>query len=102
MVIRWSGDHEWPWTNAGSESEDVFRAAFPSVHAWMKPHEAALRKRQDKGRNWWELRSCAYWDEFEKPKIVYQEIQFHPCYALDDAGRYGNNKTFFIPSNHRY
>ena len=59
--------------------------------------EDALRKRQDKGRNWWELRSCAYWDDFEKPKIVYQEIQFHPGYALDTAGQFGNNKTFFIP-----
>ena len=59
--------------------------------------QAALVKRQDKGRYWWELRSCAYWQEFEKPKIVYQEIQFHSWYALDSAGHYGNNKTFFVP-----
>src|SRR5208283_5312325 len=74
----------------------------PSLHAWFKPMEDALRKRQDKGRNWWELRSCAYWAEFDKPKIVYQEIQFHPSYALDKAGQYGNNKTFFIASADPY
>lgn len=68
----------------------------------MKPLEESLRKRQDKGRNWWELRSCAYWNEFDRPKIVYQEIQFHPRYALDAAGLYGNNKTFFIPSGDLY
>ena len=68
----------------------------------MKPHEDAMRKRQDKGRNWWELRACAYWDEFDKPKIVYQEIQFHPSYSLDTVGRYGNNKTFFIPTDDRH
>ena len=62
----------------------------------MKPLEEPLRKRQDKGRFWWELRSCAYWDAFEKPKIFYQEIQFHPSYSLDSAGRFGNNKTFFL------
>ena len=59
-----------------------------------KPRKAELKNRQDKGRFWWELRACAYWDEFEKPKITYQEIQFHPSYALDEKGRYGNNKTF--------
>ena len=68
-----------------------------TIYARFKPMEDALRKRQDKGRHWWELRSCAYWDQFEKPKIVYQEIQFHPSYALDIAGHFGNNKTFFLP-----
>lgn len=58
--------------------------------------------RQDKGRYWWELRSCAYWREFERPKLSYQEIQFHPSYCLDTAGRFGNNKTFFIPNNDLY
>jgi len=58
-----------------------------------------LRKRQDKGRFWWELRSCAYWDAFEKPKIFYQEIQFHPAYSLDTHGRFGNNKTFFLSTD---
>jgi hypothetical protein len=62
----------------------------------MKSFQGKLSKRQDKGRYWWELRSCAYWQEFEKPKLIYQEIQFHPSYTLDTAGRLGNNKTFFI------
>lgn len=41
---------------------------------------------------------CVLRDEFTKPKLVYQEIQFHPSYAFDPAGRLGNNKTFFIPT----
>jgi hypothetical protein len=102
IVIRSSGDHAWPWSDAGENTEDVFRRTYPSIHARFKPLEAALRKRQDQGRNWWELRACAYWDKFEKPKIVYQEIQFHPCYAFDRAGMFGNNKTFFVPSGDLY
>ncbi len=31
------------------------------------------------------------------PKIVYQEIQFHPAYALDSEGLFLNNKGFFLP-----
>lgn len=102
IAIKSSGDHDWPWSSAGDKAEDVFQQTFPGLHARMKPREEPLRKRQDKGRNWWELRSCAYWDEFDRPKIVYQEIQFHPRYALDSAGLYGNNKTFFLPSGDLY
>jgi hypothetical protein len=68
----------------------------------MKPLEDSLRRRQDKGRNWWELRSCAYWNSFDQSKVVYQEIQFHSRYAFDTAGLYGNNKTFFLPTGDLY
>ncbi len=39
---------------------------------------------------------------FEKPKIVYQVIQFHPQYGLDASGVLGNDKTFFVPSEDRW
>ncbi len=97
IILKSSGDHAWPWSTAGERAEDVFQATYPSLYARMKPMQAALTKRQDKGRYWWELRSCAYWQDFEKPKIVYQEIQFHSWYAFDSGAHYGNNKTFFIP-----
>ena len=102
IAIKSSGDYTWPWSNVAENAEDVFRRTYPSIYARFKSLEAALRKRQDQGRNWWELRSCAYWKDFERPKIVYQEIQFHPSYAFDRAGMFGNNKTFFVPSEDLY
>jgi hypothetical protein len=102
IVLPSSNDHPWPWAELGDAAEEKFRAQYPSLHAHMKPLEEALRKRQDKGHHWWELRSCAYWDAFEKPKIFYQEIQFHPSYSLDVAGRFGNNKTFFLSTDDLY
>jgi type I restriction-modification system DNA methylase subunit len=97
IQLQSSGDHVWPWSaKSDDQAEDAFEAAFPSLHAFMKPHEAALKLRTDKGRYWWELRSCAYYDEFTKPKIVYQEIQFHPSYALDESGALLNNKAFML------
>ncbi len=102
IALKSSGDFAWPWSDAGDQAEEVFRQIYPSIHARMKPMEAALRKRQDKGRNWWELRSCAYWHEFDKPKLNYQEIQFHSSYCLDENGHYGNNKTFFIQTGDLY
>lgn len=102
ITMKSSGDYTWPWSGAESNAESVFRETFPSVFAHMKRYEAALRKRQDQGRFWWELRSCAYWDRFAGPKIYYQLIQYHPCYALDHEGVYGNNKTAFILADDLY
>ncbi|MCG8587214.1 MAG: Eco57I restriction-modification methylase domain-containing protein, partial [Pirellulales bacterium] len=52
---------------------------------------------------WYEIQdSIDYWREFDKPKIVYQEIQFHPRYAYDANGTYGNNKTFLLPTSDTY
>ena len=96
VALKSSGDHPWPWSDAGEQAEDIFRDTYPSLHTRMKSFQETLTRRQDKGRYWWELRSCAYWQEFQKPKLVYQEIQFHPSYTLDSSGRLGNNKTFFI------
>ena len=102
IALKSSENCAWPWSEAGAAAERLFQETYPSLHARMKSMEEALRKRQDKGRFWWELRSCAYWQEFESPRIVYQEIQFHPSYAFDKRGQLGNNKTFFIVSQDLY
>lgn len=100
IVLRSSDNHPWPWAEA-RDPEAIFQATHPTLHAHLKAHEAKLRARTDQGRYWWELRSCAYYEKFEQPKIVYQEIQFHPRYALN-GGFYGNNKVFFLPTDDLY
>ncbi len=97
-----SGDQPWPWADAGDNAEAIFAATYPALFQHFQQFCDALHKRQDQGRHWWELRACAYWDAFDKPKLMYQEIQFHSCYALDEVGMLGNNKTFFIPTADRY
>lgn len=74
----------------------MFAQIFPSLYQYLKPFEDKLRKRSDKGRYWWELRSCAYYQNFEQPKFIYQVIQTLPQYAFDDSGAYGNDKTFIL------
>src|ERR1035437_5998684 len=99
IVLPSSNDRAWPWADLGESAEANFKAQYPSLHRHLKPLEEPLRKRQDKGRYWWELRSCAYWDAFEKPKLFYQEIQFHPSYCLDSAGTLCNNTAYFLPTD---
>jgi len=74
IVLKSSNDHPWPWADGGEGAEAIFASAYPALYAHVKQHEARLRYRSDKGRYWWELRSCDYYAKFEAPKIVYQEI----------------------------
>jgi hypothetical protein len=111
IVMKSSGDHAWPWANADDEAaaEQIFKREFPALHRHFAPFaefddkktgkRRGLRHREDKGRFWWELRPCAYYEAFETPKIIYQEIQFHPAYSCDQTGRVTNNKGFILPSD---
>ena len=113
IVLKSSTNQQWPWTDAVDESqaEKIFALTYPSLHGHLKRFESltdptsnkrfGLRHREDKGRFWWEMRSCDYYSEFAGSKIFYQEIQFHPAFMLDEAGRLANNKTFMIPTQNK-
>ena len=104
IVLQSSSDRTWSWSDATdiAVAEDLFQQAFPSLHARLKPLEEKLRIRLDKGRYWWELRACAYYHVFEQPKLMYQEIQFHPSYCFDSMNLFSNNKVFFLPTADAY
>jgi hypothetical protein len=87
------------WGDARTEAEarSIFRETYPAIHDHLSQYESELRKRQDQGRFWWELRACAYYAEFEKPKIMYQVFQVEPKFAYDDLGTYTNNAIWIIP-----
>jgi hypothetical protein len=101
IALPSSHNEEWPWaalTDKPGKAEELFKKEFPSLHAHLKPMEQALRKREDQGMFWWELRSCDYYDKFEESKIVYQDIQFHSWFALEREGCYLNDTGYIIPT----
>ncbi|MBN2891326.1 MAG: Eco57I restriction-modification methylase domain-containing protein, partial [Bacteroidales bacterium] len=48
---------------------------YPTIKEYLNQFYPQLDKRQDKGKTPYNLRNCAYHQEFEKEKIVYMEIQ---------------------------
>ncbi len=105
IVLPSSHNRNWPWatmTDDKAKAETTFKREFPSLHAHFKPMEQALRKREDQGLFWWELRPCDYYEKLEQPKIVYQDIQFHSWFALDPDGCYLNNTSYFLPTGDLY
>ena len=99
VVIASSENREWPWSNLRAEAEAAFAKAYPAIHAHLAGFKKQLQERQDQGRYWWELRSCAYWDAFDRPKIMYPEISWRLEWCLDSAGTLCNNTAFFLPSS---
>ena len=93
--------HLWSGLSA-REAERSFARAFPSVRDFFHQHRQALIDRYDQGKYFWELRACAYWAEFEQPKIIYPDISQIPQFSWDSMGYYGADTTFFIrfESNH--
>ena len=55
-----------------------------------QPLQQQLAKRNDRGTFWWELRSCTYYEQLTRPKIVYQEI--HKLLRLPWTGK-GSRRT---------
>ena len=54
-----------------------------------------LFDRDDQGENWWNLRVCAYYSEFDEAKIVYPETT-HSANFFYDSGKLFLDKTCFM------
>jgi len=94
------------WTNSQSgETKNKwkwFRENYPVVAQHLASFQEAADIRCDKGDYWWELRACEYYDEFEKPKIIYPEICSGPQFTFDDSQCFANNKCFIMPRADKY
>jgi len=81
----------WTNKNRGKEKPEVFiEKTFPSLMKHLKQFEKKAKERDDQGDYWWELRHCDYYEEFEKEKIVWQELAQGAQFAYD------KNKKFFV------
>ena len=85
------------WTYIGVSIEQ-----YPAVFNHLRQFEGRLVRRQDQGEHWWELRSCSYYDNFEKPKIIYPIIAKEPRFSLDLDYYFVNDKCFIIPQHDWY
>jgi adenine-specific DNA-methyltransferase len=69
---------------------------FPSLFNHFQKFLEPMKKRSDQGEFWWELRSCIYISEFNKPKILYQEICQRPSFYYDNEGYFLSNSAYFL------
>ena len=94
-----------PWSEMPTDrAEKKFAKTYPAIYRWFTAEDRRqqLIDRTDQGRFFWELRSCAYWDLFSVPKIVYPDIYLHQSLAWDEAGLHCANTGYFIPTAEKW
>jgi hypothetical protein len=69
---------------------------YPSILDYFKSFGDDFKKRGEKGEKWYNLRSCNYILEFEKPKIIYADIVNNGGKFLYDEEGFLTNDTAFI------
>lgn len=77
---------------------------YPAIAKHLIKYKDKAEKRLDKGDYWWELRACAYMEEFEKEKIIYIEIQTDhreagyefPCFTFGEKSTFVLNTAYIL------
>ncbi len=95
-IKRYSYDFADLWlinTHNGLKEKDIKPIEiddYPAVKQHLDKYLPKLEKRQDKGDTPYNLRNCAYIEDFYKQKIVYSELTQGSCFIID------NDNKFFI------
>ena len=69
---------------------------YPAVKAHLDLFYPQLEKRADQGDTPYNLRNCAYIEDFYKQKIVYQELTQGSCFYLDKEAKFFVSNTGYL------
>ena len=75
---------------------------YSKIATHLEGFVEACRKRQDQGEFWWELRSCDYYEYFDRPKIIFPDICKGPRFYLDRSGVYISNTAYCLGVDDAY
>lgn len=74
---------------------------YPAVKAHLDQYWDRIATRADKGDTPYNLRNCAYWEDFNKPKIIWGEISDRSKFAYESGGKFiPEATTFLMVGNH--
>ncbi len=68
---------------------------YPAVKHHLDTYWNQLKKRSDKGDTPYNLRNCAYLEDFDKPKIMWKRIGSILRFSYDETGVIGLDSTCF-------
>jgi adenine-specific DNA-methyltransferase len=106
-VKRWRVDSQDLWLIFTRRGIDIKK--YPAICAYLKPYKARLTPGGPGGRKpgsyaWYEIQdNIAYWQEFEKPKIIVPAISATVNATVDFDGYFANNKaSIFVSERARF
>ncbi|HHO0732924.1 TPA: class I SAM-dependent DNA methyltransferase [Campylobacter jejuni] len=80
----------------GEKVEAINIEHYPSLKKHFDEFYPQLEKRADKGLTPYNLRNCAYIEEFEKEKIVWAEMTKEACFVYDNSNFFTNQTCYFF------
>ena len=69
---------------------------YPAVKAHLNAHYPQLEKRGDKGKTPYNLRDCAYYEDFAKEKLLWIELVERGRFTYDDSGVFCANSAYIL------
>ncbi|GAA7435605.1 class I SAM-dependent DNA methyltransferase [Helicobacter pylori] len=72
---------------------------YPTLKAHLDSHYDAIATRSDQGDTPYNLRNCAYLEDFEKEKIVYPETSQGAYFVYENSGIFLEKTAFMIVSD---
>ena len=69
---------------------------YPAIKAHLDRFYSQLEKRQDKGKTPYNLRNCAYYEEFAKEKLIWMDLTEKGRLAFDDRSIFCMDTTFWM------
>lgn len=73
---------------------------YPAIKVHLDQYWPKISKRADKGDTPYNLRNCAYMEDFLKPKIIYPNMTKYMPFAYDNQGYLTNQKCFIMTGVH--
>ena len=73
---------------------------YPAVKTHLDQYWDRISTRTDKGDTPYNLRNCAYLEDFSKPKIIWKIIGSRLAFAIDNNGIMLNNACYLLTGNH--
>ena len=73
---------------------------YPAVKKHLDKYYSQLVKRADKGDTPYNLRNCAYTEDFSRPKIVWKRVGSILRFSYDEKGYFALDSTCFATGKH--
>jgi len=76
---------------------------YPAVLEYLSGFREKLAKRWEPSHGqceWYELRPCDYYAEFERPKMIWAKYGIEPAFAYDTLNDFCGNTVFILPTDH--
>ena len=92
----------WTKQNSGLTDETAawnwLQQKHPGVTSHLATFAEKAKTRGDKGDFWWELRACAYYPQFDTPKVIYPDIAADNQFSLDTKSCVFTNTAYMVPN----